>query len=74
MWQEMFKTSFLQKKYSLFLVCLFRNLRRTALTDELYVCLQKIWNVLAQACIQILFDSVPRIEAFIEAYSGHIKY
>ncbi|GFX47174.1 transposable element Tcb1 transposase [Trichonephila clavipes] len=52
-----------------------RNLRPAASKDELFLCIQAIWNSLQQADIQNLFESLPlRIAALIAARGGNPKY
>ena len=43
--------------------------------DELWLCIQAIWDSLPQAEIQKSFDSMPcHIAAFIAARGGYTKY
>ncbi|GFW68679.1 transposable element Tcb1 transposase [Trichonephila clavipes] len=52
-----------------------RDLRPVALTDELWLRIQTIWNTLPQADIQNLFNSMPRrVAALIAARGGHTTY
>ena len=55
--------------------CLVRDPRPAASNDDLWLCVQAIWNSLPQADIQKLFGSMPRrIAALIAARSGCTKY
>ncbi|GFW83604.1 transposable element Tcb1 transposase [Trichonephila clavipes] len=52
-----------------------RDLRPVVSTDELWWCIQTIWNTLPQADIQNFFNAMPRrVAALIAARGGHTKY
>ncbi|GFV20545.1 transposable element Tcb1 transposase [Trichonephila clavipes] len=52
-----------------------RDLRPVTSTEELWLCIQTIWNTLPQADIQNLFNSMPRrVAAFIAVHGVHTKY